>query len=122
MIFDAYIMEHGTSEGCIFVIDMENTTLGHIARLEILTLKRFMYYLQDAMPTRIKGIHVINIKPFVDKIVFLMRPFMKKELWNVFHLHTSMDSMHKFVEHEVFPANYPGGKGPLFEEMHGKVL
>lgn len=35
------------------------------------------------MPVRIKGFHFINIVPFMDKLMSIIRPFMKKELLDV---------------------------------------
>lgn len=90
----------GTSNGLIMVADLKGIAFGHVTKLNIITMKKFMYYLQvsdskslkigyilwflqEAMPIRIKGLHFINIVPFMDKILALMKPFMKKELMSM---------------------------------------
>lgn len=37
-------------------------------------------YLQEGLPVRLKGIHVLNTQSIVDKIMMLIKPFMKKDL------------------------------------------
>lgn len=89
--FDMAIMvnlaTHGTYNGVIMVIDMEGAVFGHLTKLSVITMKKFLYYLQEAMPIRLKGIHYINVVSFIDKVLALMKPFMKKELINMVNLH-----------------------------------
>lgn len=40
------IMEEGTAKGYIIVADMSGVVFGHLAKLGILTMKKFMFYLQ----------------------------------------------------------------------------
>lgn len=111
-------MEQGVSDGHVIAIDLTGVQLGHVARLGIFSLKNMLYYLQEAMPFRLKGLHFFNIVPFVDKIVFLMRPFMKKKLWDVFHLHSTMESFYKFIDTEIMPSEYPGGTAHSLQYYH----
>lgn len=70
------------------------------------------------MPVRLKGLHYINTVSFMDKILALMRPFMKKELMDVLELHSSVDSFLKNVNREQLPNEY-GGKAGTFNELRG---
>jgi hypothetical protein len=82
MICLLHLHQEGTSPGHVIIYDMTGAIFSHLARLGPLTIKKFLYYLQEAMPLRLKGLHFFNIVPFIDKIFALMRPFMKKELMN----------------------------------------
>lgn len=101
---------------------MTGISLSHVARLTIMAIKNFLYYLQEALPFRLKGLHFINIVPFIDKIIFLMKPFMKKELWDVFHLHSNMDTVYKMIDANVFPNDYTGGEADSLDHFHGMDL
>lgn len=113
------LLEEGCMEGHIIILDLTDVSLSHVARLSVMAIKNFLYYLQEALPFRLKGLHFINIVPFVDKIVFLMKPFMKKELWQVFHLHSSMDTVYEMIDSDVFPEDYEQGREKPLEYFHG---
>lgn len=108
MIFQMWLLGIGAAPGHIIVLDLNGVTLGHITRLGPLIMKKFLYYLQEAAQIRIKGFHFINIVPHTDKIIALMKPFMKKELAQVLHLHSKMESLEEFIPKEVLPADYGG--------------
>ncbi|XP_063709295.1 uncharacterized protein LOC134837834 [Culicoides brevitarsis] len=120
MFCDTMLLEEGCMEGHVIILDLTNVTLGHVARLSVIAIKNFLYYLQEALPFRLKGLHFINIVPFVDKIVFLMKPFMKKELWDVFHLHSTMKTVYEKVDMNVFPEDYEGGQEKPIKFFHEK--
>lgn len=46
MVTDTCIMEEGTAKGYIIVADMSGFVFGHLAKLGILTIKKYMIYLQ----------------------------------------------------------------------------
>lgn len=54
----------------------------HLTRLRLGPLKFFFQLLQEALPCRIKAIHILNTVYFVDKLVAMLKPFMKQELYD----------------------------------------
>lgn len=46
MMATIYLLEEGTSEGHHVVSDMKGCTLSHIAKLNLMTVKKFFFYLQ----------------------------------------------------------------------------
>ncbi|KAI4454617.1 alpha-tocopherol transfer protein-related [Holotrichia oblita] len=112
-VFDMATMlalhQEGTHNGIVVVTDMKGVTFSHFTKLGVVHIKNFFYYLQHAMPVKIKGVHFLNIPSFMDKIVGLIKPFMKGELLQVLHLHTDkFDNLYKYVPKECLPKDYHG--------------
>lgn len=139
-------MQDGIAEGHAIVIDMEGSSLSHLAKVNIIALKKFMFYIQvriyivksmyvfdtvvnlkiimifqEALPVRLRGLHFINTVSFMDKVLALMRPFMKKELMEVMHLHSSLDTfLDKHMPKASMPNEYGGSAGSV-KEIQEKV-
>lgn len=56
----------------------------------------------------------------MDKILALMRPFMKKELMDVLTLHSTLDTFYKYVPKQMLPLEYGGESGSI-EKLRGKI-
>lgn len=83
MTVDASLYEEGCTPGYIFLFDMAGVRLTHLTRLSIGSIRRFFEYLQEGLPVRLKAIHVLNVVWFMDKVLSLVRPFMKRELFEM---------------------------------------
>lgn len=46
MVIDKCIMDEGTTKGYIIVADMSGVVFGHLAKLGLMTIKKYMLYLQ----------------------------------------------------------------------------
>lgn len=46
MVTDLFLAQDGIAEGDAIVIDMEGSTLSHLARVNIIAMKKFMFYIQ----------------------------------------------------------------------------
>ncbi|CAH1382203.1 unnamed protein product [Tenebrio molitor] len=120
-----YLHQHGPSNGHLILLDMKEVVFGHVTKLGPLNMKKFLYYLQEAMPLRLKGLHYFNIVPFMDKILALMKPFMKKELMDMLYLHNGVDDLVKYVPLECLPQDYGGSVEAtpiLHEKVKGELL
>ncbi|XP_018302194.1 alpha-tocopherol transfer protein-like [Mycetomoellerius zeteki] len=121
MIIDLWLYTEGTYNGHILIIDTKNISLGHVARISPMSLKKFFYYLQEGLPVRLKGFHVTNTSPVVDIIFNMMKPFMKKQLMDMFYMHTTNDTLEKFVPLEVLPNEVSGHAGSM-QKLYKKQM
>lgn len=102
------------SEGEVQIFDMKGTTMRHISRLTISTLRAYIKFLQLAFPVRLRAIHMVNCPTYLDRIVSVVKPFISDEVFKLIRFHTvSMDSLYEFVPRQMLPEEYGGGAGSL---------
>ncbi|XP_058835296.1 alpha-tocopherol transfer protein-like isoform X3 [Topomyia yanbarensis] len=94
---DILLWEEGCAEGHVLIIDMN-----------------------EALPIRLKGIHLINAVPFIDTIMVMIRPFLKKELLDMFHIHQQEETVYPFVPQHILPKEY-GGKAPPMMDLRQQL-
>lgn len=114
----------GTSEGLVIIMDASGLSFGHIARLNLMNLKKILYYVQEAIPVRLKAIHIFNTVPIIDTLLNMIKPFAKAELLKLVHFHSSLETVQEFLPIEALPNEY-GGKAGSIEEIvtkHIKLL
>nr|XP_034827561.1 clavesin-1-like [Maniola hyperantus] len=122
MILDLCQLQDGTWPGFLIVLDFEGVTLGHIARLDLQNIQQFLYYIQEAILVKLKGMHFLNAPSFIDKLLLMMKPFLKKQLMDALHIHTTGSStVEKFVSLAAFPKE-SGGEYKSYREIQDDVL
>lgn len=87
MVLELWQEEDGTWPGLQIIFDMRMFSLQHLAKLDIQTIQHFLYYLQEAMLVKVTGLHFMNAPSFMDKVMMLIRPFLKKELMECLFIH-----------------------------------
>uniref|UniRef100_A0A1B0FV50 Putative phosphatidylinositol transfer protein sec14 n=1 Tax=Lutzomyia longipalpis TaxID=7200 RepID=A0A1B0FV50_LUTLO len=116
-VFDHWLWTEGTAPGHVLVVDMDSASLGHVTRMSLSVAKKYLHFLQEAIPVRLKGLHIINTASFIDKILALIRPFVKKELVSLVHFHTDMETIYPMIPQKIFPKEF-GGKAASILELH----
>jgi len=83
LYLEAAMLEPSTQiAGAIVIFDMDGLTLQQTWQFTPPFAKRIVDLLQEAMPVRIKNIHIVN-QPYVFNMVFaLFKPFLKEKLKN----------------------------------------
>lgn len=115
------MMQSGTAEGLLIVLDMSGISFSHLTKFNLTGMRKFFLYLQEALPVRLKGLHFINVVSYVDKFLAIIKPLMKSEILDILHLHTdSFDSLYKFVPRECLPSDY-GGKLASVAQLHDEL-
>ncbi|KAG7303323.1 hypothetical protein JYU34_011813, partial [Plutella xylostella] len=125
MTVDACLSKRGPQPGYIFLFDMTGVKFGHLTRVSLSTLRKFFAYIQEAMPVRMRAIHVLNTEPVLDKLLLLIRPFMDKKLFDLIKFHSKTEDLEKFYEtvipRSALPPQY-GGTLPETQVLHKKCM
>ncbi|XP_045468478.1 alpha-tocopherol transfer protein-like [Harmonia axyridis] len=98
----------GTNEGINLLFDLEGVSFGHLLRLSPVLAHKYLYYLQEGLPIRLKNIYVANAPYWIDKALAFFKPFLKKELYDAIHIHTDLESLYKVIPREIMPKDYGG--------------
>ncbi|CAH0386362.1 unnamed protein product [Bemisia tabaci] len=111
------------NKGWRILFDMNGFGLGHFLRFHPAVVKKCILYVQDALPLQLKGIHIINAIPLVHQILAMVKPIMKKEVYDLIQIHTSSEweSLYKVVPQELLPSDF-GGKDQSMDQLHGNSL
>ncbi|XP_039444102.1 alpha-tocopherol transfer protein-like isoform X1 [Culex pipiens pallens] len=122
---DIDIWENGCSEGYVLIIDTKTLHIGHLPKIGLFTVKNFVYYIQEALPLRLKAVHFINMVPMIERILAMARPFLKKELLEMIHFHTNVEGLFPFIPQRNLPVEYGGDSESLSvakKKMDDKVM
>lgn len=111
MIFlEAATLEPETQvHGAVVIFDMNGLSLQQTWQFTPSFAKRIVDWLQDSVPMRIKGIHIVN-QPKIFQIVFaLFKPFLREKLRNRIYFHGSdLASLHNHISAKCLPPVYGG--------------
>lgn len=115
MVTELASLKIGPVSGIVVVVDVQHMTLGHVGRMNIMGLKKFMYFIQEAAPVRLKQIYLLNWNSAVETLLSILKPFMKKELYEMINL-TTVEKLEKLIPFDALP-NEIGGKGGNVKDL-----
>nr|CAD7611084.1 unnamed protein product [Timema genevievae] len=76
----------------------------------------------DAIPVKLKAIHVINVNPVMSHIMNIIKPFIRKEHMKKLHLHSGgADFLKGWLPTENLPGDY-GGVEEDFLTLHEHTM
>lgn len=123
MVLRITVYEEGTLEGIIVVYDATGFSLSHLAKVSLVVMKKFLIFLQEALPVELKQLHFFNCGMAMEKLFGLMKPFIKKDLLEVIHFQSG--AVATFLAKEDMPEEYGGSEeslAVLHERMSEKIL
>jgi endoplasmic reticulum protein 29 len=83
MTIDSCLQKNGPRDGAIFLFDMKNVGLMHLTRVNLSSIKKFFAYLQEGVPGKLRAIHVLNTVYFMEKVLAMIKPFMRADILKV---------------------------------------
>ncbi|CAO1404887.1 unnamed protein product [Diamesa serratosioi] len=98
MTLDACLSAHGPQSGLIMLFDMKHVGFGHMTKIKLNTQKAFIDYAQDALPAKLKSIHVFNVSALFQMVLAILRPMMNTEVIGKIHLHSSSMDFEEFYQ------------------------
>jgi hypothetical protein len=113
----------GIGDGEVAVLDFNGFTWWHLMKVagNLTVLKAFLKYVQEAVPYKVVQNHYLNCSPVLSKLMILIRPFVKKELFESMHFHANYESLYKFIPKEMLPVEY-GGSSETVNELYARCL
>lgn len=105
----AMLEQHTQIAGAVVIFDMDGLTLQQTWQFTPPFAKRIVDLLQEAMPIRLKNLHIVN-QPYVFNMVFaLFKPFLREKLRSRIIFHgTDRKSLHQYISPKCLPACYDG--------------
>ncbi|CAG9805299.1 unnamed protein product [Chironomus riparius] len=116
MYQDMMHMKVPINNGDVCIFDAKGLTIWHLMKMasSVNAIRLFMRYIQEAAALKLMQNHFVNCSTVLSKLISFLKPFMKKELTDVFHFHTSgFESLHEFVPKEFLPVEYDGTEETL---------
>ncbi|XP_037810373.1 alpha-tocopherol transfer protein isoform X1 [Lucilia sericata] len=103
-------------DGEVPIFDMSGYSLRHLTKTVLSVLRVYMKFVQEAHPVRIRQIHVLNSPSYLDKVLTVIKPFMKSEVFKLIHFHLpNADTPYEYFPREMLPLEYGGKAGSLKE-------
>ncbi|CAH0718273.1 unnamed protein product, partial [Brenthis ino] len=101
----------------IVIMDVKDVTLKFLTKMNLSVARRLARYQEDAIPIRLKQVHVVNAPPFIDKIYGVMKPFISKHITDLVHFHSpKSETLFQYISKEDLPSDF-GGSRPSMSEL-----
>ncbi|KAK6631974.1 hypothetical protein RUM44_007004 [Polyplax serrata] len=110
LIHVAATMEPATQvNGVVVILDFEGLGMRQVAALTPSFSMRLLTFIQDAMPLRLKQVHIVN-QPLLFNIVWkVFKPLIREKLNSRLFFHgNDMKSLHKYIDPKCLPDEYNG--------------
>nr|ATY51914.1 CTD40 [Heliconius melpomene] len=100
----------------IVLMDVKDLTLKFLTKLNLSAARKMAKYQENALPIRLKQVHVVNAPSFIDKIYAVMKPFITKQITELIHFHPpNSETLFQYIRKEDLPADYGGSRPPMAE-------
>jgi len=123
MMVEYLMVTHGTFDGVILTMNSKGINWRHITKTPMSTLKKLLGFVQEALPVRLKEVHVLNSGYIVTALYNIVKPFMRSSLIDMLKLYpeNSPDAVFKNLPIDIMPAEI-GGNGKSHYEYSERTF
>jgi hypothetical protein len=109
------LIENKLNDAEVTIFDPKGSSSKHVFKIiaNFSAVKTFIKYAQEAIPLKLSANHFVNCSPFFMKLISMCRPFLKKEVNDSLHFHSTYDSLYEFIPREILPFEYGGEAGKI---------
>lgn len=80
---------------------------------------KFSLFFQEALLVNLKAVHFLNAPSFMDKLMMMLKPFMKKALMDMLHIHqVGANTLDQFIDRKALPKE-AGGEYKDYNTLKG---
>ncbi|XP_075216086.1 alpha-tocopherol transfer protein-like isoform X2 [Lycorma delicatula] len=113
---DYLIKNESLSKGLYIIVEGKSLTLGLLKQLHPSVLRKFLPYLYEVLPMRIKGTFVFNSPPIYNYFRVLIYPLLSKKMQQRIHpLTGDHTELYKYIDKEILPKEYGGEEASIDE-------
>ena len=76
MVTMSTIYQKTPSKGYLLVVDLTEFTLEVLANMDLVVLKKTLFYMQKCLLLNWKGIHFFNNAPIGNRFLGMLKPFL----------------------------------------------
>jgi hypothetical protein len=120
-----YAYRNGPRSGTIFIDDLQGATIWHLFRPSLNSIRMGLKFMQEASPFDVKAIHVLNTSWFLNRIMDIVKPYLRSETLKKIHFHPTGMSFEKFYKEFIpkshLPSDY-GGDLDSIENLHKQQI
>ncbi|XP_014253442.1 clavesin-1-like [Cimex lectularius] len=110
LVVSAALIEPKTQiAGANVIIDLEGLSLSHVWQFSPGFAKMLLEWVQEALPCRIKSVHIVN-QPYIFNMLFsIFKPFINEKLRNRIYFHgDNKTSLIEHIDAKFVPTQYGG--------------
>ncbi|XP_012522231.1 alpha-tocopherol transfer protein [Monomorium pharaonis] len=108
--------------GAHIIIDVEGLSLSHLTYITPTFAKMLVEFIQKCLPSRLKGIHIVN-QSFIFNMAFaIFKPFLEEKIRKRIHFHgTNWESLNVFIDKRALLKRH-GGELEMAEGQYGVMF
>ncbi|XP_041971740.1 uncharacterized protein LOC121727808 [Aricia agestis] len=107
-------VDHHFGVRCI--VDYSNFPMSYILKINPMLVKKIELLGAKAYGLKIKGIHMINVPSFLDKIMTIIKSSLSEKLAGRINVYSTYDDLYADISKDILPKEY-GGNGATCAEI-----